>query len=490
MAAATLLIILLGLLVAYANRASCSHGAVAVACPTDPVGPDGQTVGDQFYFVHRPMGGNGSITVRVTAMTGTITYPPPNHDQIVAGLVPWAKAGIIIKDGTAQGSSYAALVITGGHGVRMQYDYTRDIAGRSGGVSAQSPRWLRLTRSGATITGYESVDGAQWTKVGTAHLPRLPRTVEVGLLATSPGDVTLHPTGFGGGIAESRFTQATGVFDNVSLDGASAEKWSHGSVGEMGHTDWERYHRPPGLVESDGTFTVTGSGDIGPVGTEGGRSVEDTLLGLAIGLIVVIVVAVRFMTGEYRPGRAGATPPDGRVLAAKAVVIGAVAFVSGLVAAGVVVPVGTKFLRANGNSVLAVSALTELRVIVGAAALLAVAAVFALALGALLRRTWAAILVAIPAVVLPYVLAALPLLPDDVSQGLMRLTPAVGFAVQQTLHEYPQVVAHYAPSAGYFPLPWWAGFAVLCGYAAVVLTLAVFRLRRRVVASPPQPKWR
>ena len=217
---------------------------------------------------------------------------------------------------------------------------------------------------------------------------------------------------------------------------------------------------------------------------------EDTLLGLAIGLIVVIVVAVRFMTGEYRPGRAGATPPDGRVLAAKAVVIGAVAFVSGLVAAGVVVPVGTKFLRANGNSVLAVSALTELRVIVGAAALLAVAAVFALALGALLRRTWAAILVAIPAVVLPYVLAALPLLPDDVSQGLMRLTPAVGFAVQQTLHEYPQVVAHYAPSAGYFPLPWWAGFAVLCGYAAVVLTLAVFRLRRRVVASPPQPKWR
>jgi hypothetical protein len=34
------------------------------------------------------------------------------------------------------------------------------------------------------------------------------------------------------------------------------------------------------------------------------------------------------------------------------------------------------------------------------------------------------------------------------------------------------VTAHYAPSAGYFPLPWWAGFAVLCTYTAVVIWMA------------------
>ena len=37
-----------------------------------------------------------------------------------SGLVPWAKAGIIIKASTRQGSAYAAMMVTGGHGVRMQ----------------------------------------------------------------------------------------------------------------------------------------------------------------------------------------------------------------------------------------------------------------------------------------------------------------------------------------------------------------------------------
>jgi hypothetical protein len=478
--AATLVTLLLGILFAVGNRSSCSEGPVEVACPTDPVGPRGQAVTDKSYFVHRPLGQNGSITVRMTSMTGIITYPPPDHDEIVPGLVPWAKAGVIVKDGIEQGSSYAALMVTGSHGVRMQYDYVHDIAGRPGGVSAESPRWLRLTRSGDTITGYESADGAQWAKVGTAHLAGLPETVQVGLFATSPGDLTLRPIALGARLPEVRFTQATAVFDNISVEGgASAGEWSHGSVGEMGHTDWERYHQPPGLVESNGTFTVTGSGDIGPIGTEGGHAVESSLVGLAIGLMIVIVVAVRFMTAEYRPGATGATPLTGRVLAAKAIVIGAVAFLAGLVSAAVVVPAGTMILRANGISVIPVSAVTGLRVVVGVGALSAVAAVWALALGALLRRAWAAILVAISTVVLPYLLAALPLLPDDVAEWLLRLTPAAGFAIRQTVREYPQVVAHYAPSAGYFPLAWWAGFAVLCGYTAVAFGLAVSRSRRR-----------
>jgi hypothetical protein len=51
------------------------------------------------------------------------------------------------------------MMVTGGHGVRMQYDYTHDTAGRPGAVSAASPRWLRLTRSGDTLTGYASADG-------------------------------------------------------------------------------------------------------------------------------------------------------------------------------------------------------------------------------------------------------------------------------------------------------------------------------------------
>ena len=89
--------------------------------------------------------------------------------------MPWAKAGIIIKASTRPGSAYAAMMVTGGHGVRMQYDYTGDMPGLAGAVSAASPRWLRLTRSGDTITGYDSANGTHWTKVGTVTLAGLPR---------------------------------------------------------------------------------------------------------------------------------------------------------------------------------------------------------------------------------------------------------------------------------------------------------------------------
>ena len=105
-------------------------------------------------------------------------------------LQPWSKAGIIIKASTRPGSAYAAMMVTGSHGVRMQWDYTRDTPGLAGAVSATAPRWLRLTRSGDTITGYDSADGAHWTKVGTATLPGLPATIQAGMFAASPALLT------------------------------------------------------------------------------------------------------------------------------------------------------------------------------------------------------------------------------------------------------------------------------------------------------------
>jgi regulation of enolase protein 1 (concanavalin A-like superfamily) len=77
-------------------------------------------------------------------------------------------------------------MVTPGHGVRMQYNFIHDTAGSPGAVSAAAPRWLRLTRSGDTLTGYDSADGTRWTKVGAADLAGLPSTVQAGLIAASP----------------------------------------------------------------------------------------------------------------------------------------------------------------------------------------------------------------------------------------------------------------------------------------------------------------
>ncbi|WP_426362173.1 hypothetical protein [Streptomyces sp. E-08] len=488
MVAATLAVVVLGLLYASGNHASCEG-----PCPADPVGPDGALVNDQFSVLHRELGENGSITVRMTSMTGTVTYPPPHHDQIVPGLVPWAKAGIIIKDGVRRGSSYAALMVTGGHGVRMQYDYRHDIAGSEGdggAVSARDPRWLRLTRSGDTVTGHESADGRRWTEVGTARLPGLPEIVRVGLFATSPGDLTLRRVGLGGATEQVRWTQAAGVFDHVGLKGTPAGAgWRSDTVGEANRTDWEKSVQASGAVEKNGTVTVTGSGDIGPAGTEdGARPVERTLGGLAPALLIVLAVAVRLATTAYRREGTGGTPVTRVELAAKAVVVAAVTFVTGLLAVGIVTPVGAAILKDNGIPVLWVSAATGVRIVTGTAAALALAAVLALALGALQRRASAAIPVAVLAVAVPYVVTSFPLLPDGVAQWLLRVTPAAGFATQQSAVAYPQVVAHYAPSTGYFPLPWWAGVAVLGAYAALLLGLALCRLPGPRGTGSPDPR--
>jgi ABC-type transport system involved in multi-copper enzyme maturation permease subunit len=126
-----------------------------------------------------------------------------------------------------------------------------------------------------------------------------------------------------------------------------------------------------------------------------------------------------------------------------------------------------------------VTSLTELRVIAGTAALLAVAAVLALAIGTALRRSAGAVTAVIVVIVLPYILGTADVLPVGAENWLLRVTPAAAFAIQQSVPQYPQVTASYTPTAGYFPLAPWAGLAVLCAWAALALGLALYLLRRR-----------
>ena len=151
----------------------CSDGH-----PFVPIGPGGEAVADAYYFVNQPLAGDGTITARITSLTGEISTNPGNVASSLSntrpGLADWAKAGILVTPSTKQGSAYAAVMVTGSHGVRFQYDYTHDSAGMPGQVSATSPRWLRLVRSGDTISGYDSADGVSWTKIDSVRLAGLP----------------------------------------------------------------------------------------------------------------------------------------------------------------------------------------------------------------------------------------------------------------------------------------------------------------------------
>jgi len=454
---------------------SCSGSA----CPAPPAGPGGEPVQDAFYFAHQPLTGNGTITVQMTSLTGQVAVGP---SQTVPGLQPWSKAGIIIKQNTSQGSAYAAMMVTGSHGVRMQWDYVNDTPGLTGSVSAASPRWLRLVRDGATITGYDSADGTHWTLAGTAALPGLTSTVQAGLFAAAPSN--------------GNTATATGIFRHIGLSWTAA-RWTGTNVGDSGANG---VPQPGTLRQSAGTITVTGSGDITPLAGDGSvLSLQRALAGTPIGLIPLIVVGAVFITAEYRRGlirvSLTASPRRGRLLAAKAVVIGTVSFVTGMIAAALAVAVGARILAGTGVPLWPVPALSLARMLVGSGALLAVAAVLALAVGTAARRSATAVAAAIVVIFVPYLLVLVPpLLPGHVGRGgfaggglslvarewLLRITPAAGFSVQQAVPRFPQVTGIlYTPNWGYYPLAPWAGFAVECAWAAAALALARYLLRRR-----------
>ena len=212
-------------------------------------------------------------------------------------------------------------------------------------------------------------------------------------------------------------------------------------------------------------------------------TIGQSLAGAFLGLIAIVVVAAMFFSTEYRRGlirtTLTATPRRGAVLAAKAVVIGAVAFVTGLVAAVVSIGIGVPKEEKSGQVLLTAPWLTDVRVVVGTAAMLALAAVFAVALGAILRRSAAAITIAVVTVVLPFLLAALNVVPAGVGDWLLRVTPAAGLAIEQSIPRYSQVTSVTSPVQGYYPLSPYAGFAVLCLWAAAALALALVMLRRR-----------
>jgi ABC-type transport system involved in multi-copper enzyme maturation permease subunit len=239
-----------------------------------------------------------------------------------------------------------------------------------------------------------------------------------------------------------------------------------------------------GYRQSAGGFSLSGSGDIAPaVGSDIGYDDRPALTGVFVGLIVLIVLGALFVTGEYRRGLIHTTftasPRRGRVLGAKAAVIGAVAFVIGAATAAVSIPLGDHLLRSTGNYIYPAGTLTQLRVILGTGALVALTAVLALALGVVLRRGAGAVTAAITLMVLPYILAFAAGLPAGVAGWLMRITPAAAFAIQQTMPQYHQVAYLYTPSEGFYPLAPGVGLAVLVAYTMAALLVAGRSLRTR-----------
>ncbi|MPZ20460.1 MAG: DUF1349 domain-containing protein [Luteitalea sp.] len=150
-------------------------------------GTDIWSTSDEFHYVYQALEGDGEIVARVTSLT-------PTHD--------WTKAGLMVRATLTGQSRHAMMMASVGHGVAFKYR-TRD-GGRSApggpGPTVSMPVWLRLVRSGNTLSGYYSSDGTNWTLRDSVTIS-LPSSVFIGLALTSHADGTL----------------ATATFDNVSV---------------------------------------------------------------------------------------------------------------------------------------------------------------------------------------------------------------------------------------------------------------------------------
>jgi len=145
-------------------------------------GSDIWNTSDSFRFVYKSLSGNGSITTKVENVQNTAM---------------WAKAGVMIRESLAANSKYAIAFMTPTVGTAFQQRTTT--GGSASGVTATTglvaPYWLRLTRSGSTITAYQSVDGTAWSTLGTTTIS-MATDVYIGLALCSVNDSVINQSVF------------------------------------------------------------------------------------------------------------------------------------------------------------------------------------------------------------------------------------------------------------------------------------------------------
>jgi hypothetical protein len=141
---------------------------------------------DAFQFAYIPLTSDGDIVARVRSVD------PVNV---------WTKAGVMMRETLSAGSRHALMAVTPARGVVFQRRLsTNGTSTTTASNTVTAPAYVKLTRSGNTLTGYRSADGVSWTMVGT-DVVSMASTIYVGLAVTS------HSYG----------VAATAIFDSVTL---------------------------------------------------------------------------------------------------------------------------------------------------------------------------------------------------------------------------------------------------------------------------------
>jgi regulation of enolase protein 1 (concanavalin A-like superfamily) len=167
---------------------TASYDAASGTYTLTGAGSDIWGTADAFHFASTTLDGDGQIVARVSS---------------VQNVESWTKAGVMIRATTASNSAHAAMFVTPSS-VKGTAFQRRPTTGGStvntAGPLTGPPMWVRLVRSGSTVTASTSPDGSAWTDVDSQTIA-LDAVARIGLAVTS------HRNG----------TLATVTFDNVTV---------------------------------------------------------------------------------------------------------------------------------------------------------------------------------------------------------------------------------------------------------------------------------
>jgi len=187
---------------------------------------------------------------------------------------------------------------------------------------------------------------------------------------------------------------------------------------------------------------------------------------LIIGVLGILVISSEYST-KMITTTLSAMPRRSTLIAAKAVVFSAVALVSSLVICFASFFIGQAIMSSHHMNT-TLSQPGVLRAVIGGALFLTACGLLAFGIGLLLRHSAAAISAVVALLFVVSILVNL--LPQSWQIDVDKWMPAVAGSQVWTVVPSTGPVPNFGP---------WAGFAVLCGYAAVAIAAGLILFRRR-----------
>jgi regulation of enolase protein 1 (concanavalin A-like superfamily) len=178
---------------------------------------------DQFHFVYQAISGDVDIRARIDS---------------IFWAAQWSKAGVMIRSSLAADAAHAFALVSVANGTGFQRrSLPGNTSAHSSGPYVTAPQWVRLVRTGTTLTAYTSTDGRAWKLIGSDTIA-LGHTAYVGLAVTSQ-----EPT-----------RRTTAEVSQVALISPGLPEGQ--SSADIGRPDVRG-----GVTYSAGTYTINAGGD-------------------------------------------------------------------------------------------------------------------------------------------------------------------------------------------------------------------------------------